>query len=519
MDSKLLLVNAITLLYWESQIYVAGDNSAELVRSVIESIKLPESTMDGDRSREVLAGLRATALWMANNPPHYDYDKNLLLQRIRVNTGYDTALYAAFEDGVRDLNTEEEIKRVCLEYRELLNNYLQRNKIKDILKKATHKALFQEDSIDWRTFVQETIGELEPFAAGSGGPDGNGAVDDVNFSDVEKLAAMLERAAEESNSQGTLKTGWQAINRMTGDHNGFRRGEFIVVGALQHNFKTGFTLNLFKHMALYNKPYMRDPKKKPLLIHLSLENELTTNLLWLYANLKENETREPCDITFINRSEAAAYVKQRLEANGYHIYMCRKNPTDFGYYDLVNMVEYFESEGYEIHAIVCDYLNMMSKKGCSTGGPTGSEVRDLFRRTRNLCAPKGITFITPHQLSTEAKALVRQGIENFVQEIANKGYYDSCRTIDQEVDLEIYIHIEKHMGESYLTVQRGKHRKVSITNEKDLYTVLKFEKVGGILDDINGKDLSLRKVGLAKGEEGSDNAWWAPETMASDIPQ
>src|SRR5699024_3263055 len=99
-----------------------------------------------------------------------------------------------------------------------------------------------------------------------------------------------------------------------------------------------------------------------------------------------------------------------------------------------------------------DYLNMMSKKGCNQG-PHGEEIRDLFRRTRNFFSKRGIAVVTPHQISTEAKTLLRNGQSNFVQQIANKGYYDGCKRIDQEVDCEIYLHIVITNGESYMTIQ------------------------------------------------------------------
>jgi hypothetical protein len=166
-----------------------------------------------------------------------------------------------------------------------------------------------------------------------------------------------------------------------------------------------------------------------------------------------------------------------------------------------------EASGYEIHLIFIDYLNMMSKLGCQQG-PAGTDIRDLFRRARNFLSKRGIACITPHQLSTEAKMLLRLGAENFVQEIANKGYYDSCRTIDQEVDFEIYQHIVKVGDESYLTLQRGKHRTPFITPEKDLYTILKFEQIGGILDDINSRDLSRRYVGGTAVADGGDKPWY-----------
>src|SRR5690606_3140560 len=103
MDPKLLLVKVITLLYRESQLEDTTTNSADLARSVVSNIRLPESTMETDRGREVLVGLRATALWMIENPANQKYEKSVLLQRIRVNTGEEEGLFHAFVAGLDDL--------------------------------------------------------------------------------------------------------------------------------------------------------------------------------------------------------------------------------------------------------------------------------------------------------------------------------------------------------------------------------------------------------------------------------
>lgn len=512
MEPKLLLVKAITLLYRESQLDASADGSAELVRQVVESIKIPEGMIEGDPTRDIIIGLRQTAMWMASNPPNYDYDKNILLQRIRVNTGYDTGLYEAFESGLYEIETDEEIKKVCLDYRDVLRSYLDRSNVKDIVKKASHQVMFNEESINWRNYVQDLIASLEQYASASVIQGSSADMDSISFDDAGEMASMFQRAAEEVSNEGTIKFGWQGLNRMTGEHNGGRRGEFWVVQALQHNFKTGCTLDMFKQAALYNKPHMRDPTKKPLLIHISLENNLPDNLIWLYVNLMENETGQPCDINNlgISREDMARYVMDRMSVNGYYIKMYRKNPSDFSFHDFFDMINDLESKGFEVHMVVMDYLNMMTKKGCVQSGPSGDDIRDLFRRVRNFTTPRGILFITPHQLSSDAKALVRQGVDNFVQEVAGKGYYDGCKRIDQEVDFELVIHIEKMGNKSYLTMQRGKHRKVKPTPQDCLYTVYKFEDVGTIPDDINAEDRSMKKVGGASsGGANMDAEWWA----------
>lgn len=509
MDFNILLVQVITLLYRESQLDNRTSNSAELANAVVSTIKLPDTTVEMDRSRDTLVSLRSTALWMIGNPPTQDYDRGMLLQRIRVNVGDDEYLYQAVEMATQDLPDSGAIKKAVLEYRMSLNSYVNLATVEEILKSNYHKLAFHRGAIT-KDFVGEILGALEPYQAGTGASVNPAIVGEADLDDMEKVLSLLEQSRDELSTEGILRTGWQAINRMFGDQDGARRGEQILVGALQHNYKTGFTLNLFKHFCIYNVPYLRDPAKKPLGIHISAENNLNDNIMQLYVSLKENETKEPVVLREVDIEYASKYVRDKLQETGYSIRMLRVDPSLFTYRDYMDLITRYESEGYEVHFCIFDYLNMINKKGCQQG-PHGFETRDLFRRMRNFNAPRGITFITPHQLSTQAKELVRSNIENFVQEIANKGYYDSCRTIDQEVDMEISIHIEKMNGKSYLTCQRGKHRKLGTTANEHLYTVLKFEPVGGgIPDDINGPDSSCRAVGGSSVGSGDQvDTWWA----------
>ncbi len=506
MDPKLLLVKIVTLLYKESQLQEPTGQSGELVKTAIATIKLSESSGEFDRGREVIQAIRATALWMADNPADYRYDRAALLQRIRVNVGDEDSLFHAVDAGLVENLESTELKKQTLLLRGELRNAIDVVRVKEAVKKIYQQSHFNLDGFDVKALVRDALMQLEPFTMVMEGQRIEGMLEEINLSDLDGSADLMRRAQEEMSNEGILKTGWQAINRMTGDHDGLRRGETVVVGALQHNYKTGFTLTLFKQLALYNTPYMRDPTKKPLLVHISTENELKMNMLWLYRNMIENETNEPCDLSSVDHEAAARYVHERLTATGYEIRMCRMNPSETSFQSYYDFIAQLESEGYEVHAVVCDYLNMMSKKGCAMG-PAGFEIRDLWRRMRNFNAPRGILFVSPHQLSPAAKQLVRQQVEDFVKEIANKGYYDGCTTVDQEVDLELYIHIVKIAGESYLTIQRGKHRKITATAERHLYTVLPFSQVGDIKDDYGKKDISMKHAG-GVGEGGGEKAWF-----------
>jgi hypothetical protein len=506
MDKKLLLVKAATLLYRESQLSNQSDNSADVVKKIIEDIKLPTlqlGVMDTDR--EMLGGLKDMAMEMSNNPASHQYEPIELLQKVKFFASEQSSVYTAFKEGVEVELSQRALKRFCLNLRQDLTNHFNELKVSDIVNKAAYKLKFERETVgDLKKFVSDVYGSLEPYQMAGGQVD-PAIVASVDMNDPEGVAAVFELSDTLNNNEGIMRTGWQGLNRML--QGGFRRGEMVAVGALQHNFKTGFSLSIFEHVALYNKPFMLDETKKPLLLRISFEDPLTLNMPFLYRNIYENETGEKAVLKGRKTSEMAAYVMEKLKVNGFEIMMLQVNPTLWTYKNIQNKILELEAEGYEIHMLELDYLAMVPTTGC-TEGPAGDAMRDMYRRIRNFTAPKRITLITPHQLSSEAKMLMRQSGENFVQEIANKGYYDGCKRIDQEVDLEIYIHIVKVNGKSWLTIQRGKHRLVNITPDEYKYCVLPFEDIGDIRVDINGDDTTRKKPGGGPIGSKEENPFW-----------
>lgn len=510
-DAKMLLVNNITLLYLESLREDAHTNSADLVRKSINLVKLPEHVVDGDKTRDVLYNLKSTTMWMSDNTPQHKYDKNALLQRIRLNTLDDSNTFAALESAINSNYEQDDLKRVILNYAYDINEEVRKSNLTEYLGAKYRELKFDNGEVDWKTYAQSIKDGVEAYNSTMGETELASVVARVSSADVAKVTSTLQLAKDELSEEGSIKVGFQALARMLGSAQGFRRGEFVLLAALQHNFKTGFCLILMVFACMFNKPYMRNKSKKPLILRISAENEVQTDITWLYKFIKEIKEGVEIHIADIDPSEAAIYVTDQLQSMGYTVDFLRVNPSQFTYRDLELIVTKYEAEGWEIHSIFFDYLNMISKAGCDNTGPTGSVVRDLFRRVRNFTGPKGITFFTPHQISTDAKRLMRGGAtDNFILELVGKGYYDSCSTIDQEVDLEIMFHIEQRGMRKYLTIARGKHRKIEITPVEHLYFVLEFQRVGTLIPDLNGKDSSMKHVGGMQMHTGggNDKPWY-----------
>lgn len=511
MDSKQVVLKCITLLFREHQRKNNSDHSSDMVQEVLSTIKLPEVAIDNDRTHHIMAGLKYMVEDMCAESIAEPFDYDEIRGRLRMVVEDDDSLYEAFEISTTEKLKGDELEKACVRLKSQVRNYLSDYHIKQILSNAGKTAFKSTRGTNWREKAAEIAADLEPHLHANTDVRDPSIVDEVEFDNVEDVARIFKQSKIEESSEGIMTTGLQGFNRMCGtERMGLRRGEFVTWGGLQHKFKSGFGLMLLAQIALCNEPYLYDKSRKPLLLVMSAENELQQNITWLYKYIKENETGEAVDMSKTDESEAALYVTEKLQSRGWYVAFMRFDPTDFTYRKFYDEVLKYEGKGYEIGFCLFDYLNMISKRGCDTPSGTGSDIRDLFRRIRNFTSKKKITFATPHQLSTEAKNLLREGRDDFVKEIAEKGYWDGCKTIDNEMDLELYIHIEK-VGEdnSFLTIQRGKHRKNGITPEKDKYCVYKFQEVGTIPMDIEGKDMSRRTIGSAPEGEGGGASWWS----------
>ena len=500
-DTRLLLIKSITLLYRESLLEIKENNSSDLVRTVISTIKLPDISLGINSEREVLMGLKDTALYMCNNPYDVTYEKNDLLQRLKINCNLDEKAYDALEQGIDKDMEEGSLKRTIIGIRKYLNDSFRENEIINKVSNAANVLRFKRDTIkDIREYIRGFITELEPYQIETNGKD-PAVIEELDLGDTSGLTKILENIIIDETDSPILITGWQDLNIMT--QNGLRRGETVSVSALQHNYKTGFSLTIFKQLCIYNKPKLINPKKKPLMIRYSLEDPLAYNIFFLYENLKHNETGETVNIPKKWKSldemraftvKASEYVTTQLQKTGFHVKFKSINPTQWSLAHLQNDILKYEADGYEIITCMVDYLPMLPTTGCLQG-PHGVDLQDMLRRAKNFFRAHMILFFTPWQISTEGKMEYRMGKTDFVKSVAGKGWYKGCKSLDQEIDLELHIHIESRDNVSYLTVQRGKHRLPTTIDDTEKYFALPFPKRGSILDDIDKEKISMRVMG------------------------
>lgn len=488
---KLTLLKCITLLYRQSLMDVTDGNN-DLVKTILDTIltDAPDLNFNGHNEIKELKTFCTDILTGKES-----ISKELILQRLKFTLQNDEKLYTAIEQGIEPDYDDGTNKRVIISLIKYLNNYYKEHVLTNLIAKASIDLKFNRSKIaNVFEYVSALMTQLEPLSSNTSIKD-PALVGEIDFVNEDSVSAVFSDIKKSASGSVVFKTGWVAFNKMT--QGGIRRGEFITLSALQHKYKTGFTLSLFMQLALHNKPSVTIEGKKPLLLRISFEDSLVNNMQFMYQYLRCHDQTpfDPMELQTVAPSDMSKYIIRRLTVNGFHIKMLRVDPTQWSYKDICNKVIELEALGYEVQVTMVDYLALVPTTGC-TMGATGMDRRDQFRRIRAFFSAKNIAFITPHQLSTESKMIIRAGVVpecNFVKEVAERGYFDGCKTLDQEMDLELYIHLFQHKRKTYLAVQRGKHRLPTMVDPDDKYFMMPFvSKNMPILEDPEDHDNSIK---------------------------
>lgn len=509
MNYRLLIVNALMLMYWETQTK-AGSDSRSLVKRVLKDVKPEKGITDTQQTQEIFNSLKTLIIKMSANPSLAE-SKELIIQNVRILASEEPSIIDMVESGLEAKMDEEQIKRHCRNIILDLNEFARKADFKVQLADYSKKILYGEEDFELNAIARAMCNHFETFAMekSSSPQSAPGIMDFVDFTNVDSVREMFEKAKKQISPEEIIKFPMQGLNRMFGEQGGGRRGECILVGGLQHHFKSGLTMMMTRGAAIHNYPKPTNPDKKPAIILISSENDLPINIRTMYKQCIEPTLGRSIALKDIDPNEAAQYMHDKFGEKGWHFLMFRINPDEFTFDSLQSLVLGLEADNYEIIVCTFDYLAMMSTKGFDNGGITGRDKQALFKRTRNFMVVHNVLFITPHQLSTEALAIERDRPNQFLNEILNRAYYNECKTIAQEVDMELNIQKQVIDGVAYLNIGRGKHRGVDNTPLDHQRCTYRFTPMG-ILDDIDGDDTSMRKPGGASQSEGgggASNGW------------
>ena len=501
LSDKALLIDGISLLYKES--YLEGvEKSIDITNKILNKVKLPETLLNEVDERDSLKELKNILLTMRNDTAGQPYQAADILPRMRLvlSNDQDEILYESLKETLKPA-TDSESARIS--YYHLQNQIKSRFNIEELEKLSKefyHTLTFKPENIDSvHKYVQEHISSLEAFA-NSENISQEGVIARVSLDDLSKLEELYEQVNTEASGESIMKCPYQDVNRFL--EGGFRRGLFYLLSALSHKGKSYFCMCCLIGIAMFQKPYLFNSDKIPTLVLISAENLMDDNLSKMYKTVYEWLNPSSYvgleELANIPASEKAQFVSYHMSRMGWHVEIINVNPSEWTFRNYYNTIQELENAGHEIAFVLFDYLNMISKEGCTYLGTTGSDIKNLFQRIRNFNAPRKIAFLTPHQMSTDVLNLVRDERDDLVKLVNGGGYYADSRKIWEEVDCEIYLHKVDVNGISYATIQRGKHRISIITPSHQTYVCLPYNRIGGLLPDLDRESSAVTKPGAIK---------------------
>lgn len=504
MDTRTILAKIVTLIY-KSRLINNLEND-DLVRTTLDTIKTDSPDFNFLGNNTVKNFKDACYVFLEEKDI---IQKEIILQQLSILLENDAKLLGVIKESIEHEHDEASNKRIVTSLVKSLNNYYRERLAIDILSKVTYDLKFNRNKIsNFSDYLKTAINDLEPLTNIMSTLKDPAMVNEIDFENPDSLNTVFEEVKNLNNNKSIYKLGWQAVNKML--QGGVRRGEFITIGALQHKYKTGLSLSMFMQIALHNSPIITasEKTKKPLLLRISFEDSLTNNLQFMYQYLKATDRQHIAakDFEKISTDEMSKYILGKLTATGFHIKMMRVDPSQWTYSSIFNKVLELEAQGYAVHLLMLDYLTLVPTVGCIQGA-MGTDRKDLIRRTRNFCSARNITCITPLQLSSEAKMLIRNGVpeHHFVNEIAERGFYDGCKSLDADIDCELFLHCFNHKKKKYIALRRGKHRIPTVIAEEDKFCMFKFPSLNiPILEDLGNTDSSFSKLPMDY-DDGSGN--------------
>ncbi|QVW56225.1 hypothetical protein pEaSNUABM6_00089 [Erwinia phage pEa_SNUABM_6] len=492
MNSKMMLITALAALYAES-LLAEPDKDHDVIRKVLHEVKLPDYVEEGDE-RSALAEIKDIITSVIDGG--MDYNHTNVMKRLKLATTQTRPLYDVIVKFMEseDMPEEDEkrldyLNKILSQYYFQLRQAIQGVQLKQYLGRTLGVLNGTETRVDLQTALKDLTGSMATFGERSH----NKIPSQVNKLITTDRAPFVKTFSDINRkvAGNGLKTGWKAINQMMGCNKGITE-ELWLMPALPFNCKSLFSLLTAISIPLFNTPekVMANVKGNlaPLILDLSLENELDVNIAYAYQaiyghfegvapvmTLPENATDEE---RAAHVQMMADYLIDKIRANGWEYSFEKHTNTDFKVHYLNDLISGYKNDGFHVVGIRADYLGTINKAGHGNG-IAGSDIKEIYRMARNIQVVRNHGFLlAPHQISPEGKRLKAVDPVGFCKNLPGRGLYDNCTSLDNEADGEVYFNKRVVNGHSFLEVQRGKHRTIIDTNEKHHYTVIPFADVG-----------------------------------------
>jgi len=222
---------------------------------------------------------------------------------------------------------------------------------------------------------------------------------DMSLSSSNFVNILGEYIEEDKNPASKIKTGIQYLNTMF--NGGLERGRLYCALGVAKGWKSGFLLNSAIWAKKYNTLMTHDPKLKPVIVYLSMENtnKETISRSWAYA-FGNNSNMSSYDKVTAARMLEKAGIFTPNNPNSPELRIWFRANRSINTSELNIMLEDLKKEGCECCFLVLDYLKRI--KPTETNKDLRLELSNITNELKTIAMTQDIPILTAMQLNREA---------------------------------------------------------------------------------------------------------------------
>tara|TARA_B100000700_G_scaffold208593_1_gene229283 strand:- start:40382 stop:42199 length:1818 start_codon:yes stop_codon:yes gene_type:complete len=281
-----------------------------------------------------------------------------------------------------------------------------------------------------------------------------------------------------------FKTRWKALNRILSPTAKLERGKSLLIGGLEHNYKTGLLTDLFVDCCVLNSP---DDVAKDKSLNIYITTETLKSMV--ISDIYESMTGSPCD----NGVAVEDFVNDGLGKSGFHYQIFQANPNAFDYDDLINKLQFHIDTGWDIHCVFIDNVLLVNDKSTS--------LDSMLAKLKEFMTKNNILFVGTHWLSQKAHRTLMyeqkkaNNTSSFLENIVDDNLWFSSNQVPRLFNVELFVDTVKSSGDDYLHVARGMGDGLGGIPFKDRNFYLPFsEYCSRVKSDVRNVDISIDRL-------------------------
>lgn len=481
MKERIVLINILLALINQSY----GSNKNQTLMAAIDEalplIRTPTITSGGSDEASLLISLKELVMELKQIGTREPFDVRHIRARLRVIGIYFKDVVVLVEDYLTDMETKsvELANRDYYNFHSQINTFVRESCFSKVMNEFSFKLRENPDLLkDRENYLREMNEALAPYVSGGTGfsyTDVPGIVSSVDLDDTEGLTALYNETQDLYSSLGVLKFDLQGWNDLFGPSKGILRGEFGEIQALSGMGKSETMRKMLSGIAMSNTPHMLKQDKTPCIVYLTYEDTQREVYEKMFIQLYREEFDTLTTINDMATTEIVEYVQSKLQSMGYKFKVIYGEKYGSTPYDVVNLLEAIQQDGYEIHAFGLDYMLLLNMANVP-GQMDTYKLKNGYGIVGSYTKARGITCITAAQIDDSAKYLIEES-EEFAKDAINRNMSAGSKYIIHELDFRLFAHVAECGDGFFHQLAKGKHRLGKGTPSNEKYAVYKMHSI------------------------------------------